>query len=212
MLKKLTDSVSSNVSSIDQAHLEQYYLDSLKNDHLNGVALVVNYAKTYGLNICDWNLSACRSGLNYYLNDVRDENKLMTYVKLYTYFYNCRTQGLDANEVSNMNDTELMKLHDKIFSDHGDLVDMRSLFKHLVNKFNGKLLIDPYTQEDELWNLCKLFSDPSVNKIAKMSPVGDSNNSLDSADMVKYIESHFDNGRSFERAYQLAVNLDKADH
>jgi len=104
-----------------------------------------------------------------------------------------------------------MEQHDKIFSDHAELVDMRALFKHLVNTLNGKILVDPNTHEDELWNLCKLFSRPEINKISKMSPVGELNNSLDSVDMVKYIESHFDNGRSFDRVYQLTCNLDKVD-
>lgn len=99
MLKKLTSNDATNVSPIDHAHLEQYYLDSLRNDHLNGVALGINYAKAFGLNISNWNLSACRSGLDYYLNHSRDDNKLMTYIKLYTYFYDCRTKNLDASEV-----------------------------------------------------------------------------------------------------------------
>eukprot|EP00352_Strombidinopsis_acuminata_P002829 CAMPEP_0176400892 /NCGR_PEP_ID=MMETSP0126-20121128/47990_1 /TAXON_ID=141414 ORGANISM="Strombidinopsis acuminatum, Strain SPMC142" /NCGR_SAMPLE_ID=MMETSP0126 /ASSEMBLY_ACC=CAM_ASM_000229 /LENGTH=184 /DNA_ID=CAMNT_0017777479 /DNA_START=177 /DNA_END=731 /DNA_ORIENTATION=- len=104
MLKKLAGDIGTNVSPIDQAHLEQYYMDCLRKDNLNGVALGVNYAKTFGLDISEWDLSACRSGLDYYLNHVRDDSKLMTYVKLYTYFYNCRTKNLDAAEVLSMDD------------------------------------------------------------------------------------------------------------
>jgi len=66
----------------------------LKQDNINGVALIVNYAKTYDLNIDDWDLSASRAGLEFYLNHNPDMNKLMTFVKLYTYFYSCKTKHL----------------------------------------------------------------------------------------------------------------------
>mgnify|MGYP006152945877 CR=1 FL=1 len=130
----------------------------LKQDNIDGVALIINYARSYGLNIDDWDLSASRAGLEFYLNHNPDLNKLMTFVKLYTYFYNCKTKQLQNKDISSLQDNELLDHNEQIFRQHSDLVDMRSLFKYLVNKLDGRPLIDPITHEDELWKLCELFS------------------------------------------------------
>mgnify|MGYP006152945861 CR=1 FL=1 len=44
-----------------------------------------------------------------------------------------------------------------------------------------------------------------------MSPTGDLNNSLDVVDIVRYVESHFDSSRSFDRVFSLATKYDGID-
>jgi hypothetical protein len=89
------------------------------------------------------------------------------------------------------------------------LVDMRSLFGHLVEALGTRQAIDPVTKEDALWQLVQFFISPGIKDIAQYGPTN--YNTISDADIAKYFGNRLEDSRAFERITQVLINAKNND-
>ena len=89
-ISSLTTS-SSTISDINENYLKEFYKMSLKEDNLDGIAYLVNYAKEFEISLKDFNLNSFRPALDYYMNKDFNLSKVMTFLKFYDRYYQDKT-------------------------------------------------------------------------------------------------------------------------
>ena len=83
LLVKLTNNRESNLSSVDPRFLTSFFEQSLKQDNIDGIAHLVNFAERFGVDLGQYPINKFRGALDYYLNREFDLSKVMTFLKFY---------------------------------------------------------------------------------------------------------------------------------
>lgn len=199
VIRDLSKEVSGSCP-IDPQFLQRFYENSLKKDNFDGVAYLTNYCENHSVDVTQWNLSSFHSALDYYLNVNFNISKLMIFTKFYTLFYtqSARTVLQGENRLSEQSSA---KAAEAIFGRHDGLVDMNRLFSFIVDHTGREKLIDPITKEDAVWKLIDFFTqDKTLFGITKKSE----HNSIDEAQIAKFLSNHFDDPQSLERAFLIS--------
>ena len=157
---------------IQSSYLESYYSQCLTQDNFKGLSALVNYLETHQVNTSTsgFDLSKWRSSLDFYLNYKFDMANLLTFVRFYTQFVRSAVKRGQENP----------------FTKVKDLVDMRALFGHLVDKMGTNTLIDPVTKTNPMLDLIELQAQKEVSKLASEY----AETQLNSDDIARYLVNH----------------------
>lgn len=185
--------------------LEQYFNASLKRDNFDGVAYLTNYCNKHRVQMGEWNLSNFRSAINYYLNVNFNLSKVMVFTKFYSSFYNARQKTVLSNvRFHSLDESEQETASKAIFRRHEDLVDMRSLFKFLVEQVGKEQMVDPLTRKDALMELIDLFTNNAqFHEVSQKSK----NNSLDTQQIAQYLGNQLERPNALENVFKVAKRL-----
>lgn len=172
---------------------------------------LINYAEKVDLNTASWSLMKFQSAVSYYLNDAFDLSKLMTFTRYYTHVNQSRVDSLLAKDYEGRNieqlaEKEKKQLHAKVFSESDKLIDMQSLFGHLVERVGQKDIVDPYTKQDVLWSLIDFFTRRGMAALMQKGATPFS--SLGERDIAKYFQQHLNSAKAFERATTVVLRFD----
>lgn len=186
---------------------QQFYTQSLKSDNFAGLAHLLTYVEKYGVDISSWNLGSFKSALDFHLNQRPNINNVLIFTKYYTYYYGCRLAKESRSlgkPVSQLTEQEKYELNSRVFN-HSSLVDMKSLFGHLVESLGTRQAIDPVTKDDALWRIVEFFTRPGVKDIAQFGQT--SYNTLSDKDIAAYLSNRVNDSKAFEKITQVLVNL-----
>jgi hypothetical protein len=85
-IKELSNTASTS-HHLNENYLKEFYSKSLKQDNLDGIALLINYASSQDVGLQDYQLNSFRPALDYYLNKNFNLSKVMTFLKFYDRYY-----------------------------------------------------------------------------------------------------------------------------
>lgn len=212
MLKQIANSTSDYpYSLVDTTVLQKFFTQSVRGDNFSGLGHLLTYAKKYGIQIGEWNLGQFKTALDFHLNQRPNLNNVLIFTKYYTYFHQCRLskelKALDTS-VAQLSEGDKYALNSRVFN-QPTLVDMRSLFGHLVKSLGERQAIDPVTKEDALWQIVEFFSKPGVNEIAQYGQT--TFNSLEDSDISAFLVNRLNDTRAFEKITQILIRLKDRD-
>lgn len=194
--------------------LRQFFDSSLSQDNYDGLAFLINYVEQSGVDISEWDMLRFRSGLDFYLNHTFNISKVLTFTRFYAHHVRCalQSESMVANlqNLETLSEPNLALLHREVFGQVEDLVDMQSLFGHLVDRIGRKALIDPLSQVDPIVNLIDLFARHDVKKISRHSEQGTT--FLSDDDIVAYIVNHLDEPGAFKDFSKFVIKFDDNDY
>jgi hypothetical protein len=78
------------VSPIESPFLKAHFQNCLQKDSFDGIAYLTNYCQKNGVSVSNYDISQFKQLLDYYLNSEFNLNKVMVFVKFYSYFYTSR--------------------------------------------------------------------------------------------------------------------------
>ena len=105
--------------------------------------------------------------------------------------------------ISQLSEREKYELNSRVFN-YSTLVDMRSLFGHLVETLGTKQAIDPVTKDDALWRIVDFFTRPGVKDITQFGQ--NSYNTLSDGDIAAYLSNRINDSKAFDKITQVLVN------
>ena len=77
------------------------------------------------------------------------------------------------------------------------LVDMRSLFGHLVASLGTKQAIDPVSKEDALWRIVEFFNQKGIREISNFGETAF--NTISDDDVSAYLNNRINDSRGFDK-------------
>ena len=86
LLRDLSQSVV-GLSPVDGQFLKQHFQNCLQKDSFDGIAYLTNYCQKNSVSVANYDISQFKQLLDFYLNSEFNLNKVMVFVKFYSYYY-----------------------------------------------------------------------------------------------------------------------------